>query len=221
MPRPSPSVQARRSDLGFPVQSQQLTPLQQQQMRKLYSYADLAEMHRTLVASGWTAQEEIETLVDIARNGEKVRERLSAIQMLHTRRMESLQLSGTIISATQTMTKGKKTTTVTAHIVNPTAQDPLPPESDYPSKEINNDTVQIVCTQPEHPDSSRIEEWPENSGLKPAFDAQPKCGDAVGMRGLAYHHTARRQPDGDCQPVEDGRPDLSEDGDRPDGQVGA
>lgn len=63
-------------------------------------YVDPAAIGEALDSTGWSLVEELETVVDLARNGEP-NERLSAIRVLHKFRTDALKLSGAVAEVTR------------------------------------------------------------------------------------------------------------------------
>lgn len=203
-------------------------------INNLAGYAGVAEIHRILTKKGWTLEKEISALIDIIEDSESSdSNRIKALSMLHARRMEALMLTGTIVNARKTMNTGNGgSVTVTAQLRNanvhrtPSAQ---------PDKEIH-----YVAKPTNHPEHQTIEGSPNTGGpqsnstadatartqaesvfIRPATSFAPRDAESPGMRGLAYHHTARRPADGPDITVEDGGPGLYEDRDAGEGQVGS
>jgi hypothetical protein len=85
---------------------------------KILRFEDVGALMETLEDEGWTADEEIRTLVQLARESANEGIRLRAIKLLQTRRAEVLKAAGLLVQASRSrQEEDGSRTTLSANVV--------------------------------------------------------------------------------------------------------
>lgn len=99
-----PDVKAGQLLDSYPVRNLMGGSLSPAQLEKLLCYESLHNLVESLEALGWSGEEEVLMLVQMARYGESQQVRLKALKQLQDRRQEMMKNNGLIVQASESRT---------------------------------------------------------------------------------------------------------------------